>query len=75
MIVKGRYVAQVEVDFEYDRRDLRQVPFPEVHDRLTGEWIDKIVAEAIASIFHSGNPKITVTKQYVDVYEVEGEQP
>ena len=73
MIVKGRYVAQVEVDFEYGRRDLR-VPFPELRDRLTGEWIDKIVAEAIAGIFYSGNPKTTVTKQYVDVYEVEGEQ-
>lgn len=74
-MIKGRYVCQVEVDFEYDRRELRQVPFPEVHDRITGEWIDKTVSEAIASIFHSGNPKITVTKQYADVYEVEGEQP
>ncbi len=71
MKVKGRYVAQVEVDFEYDNCVLRTTSFSEVNERIKGEWIDKVVSETIADIFHSGNPKITVTKQYADVYEVQ----
>lgn len=68
-MIKGRYVCQIEADFEYDSKSLK-IGYPELRDRVTGEWLKKMIGEAVKDIFFSGNPKIKVTKQYADVYEV-----
>lgn len=69
-MIKGRYVAQIEVDFE--KEDSR-VPVAEMRDRLRGEWIHWAVEVAVRRIFDK-KAVIAVTTQYADVYEAtEGE--
>jgi len=67
-MIKGRYVAQIEIDFE--KLDLKKMTLGEVRERLRGEWMPKAVAEAVGGIFHASDADITVTTQYADVYEV-----
>ena len=71
--LKGRYVAQIEVDFEYDGQ---RTSYRRVHDRIHGEWIDNAIKDQIRKIFVSDNrePKIIVTKQYADVTELQEEE-
>lgn len=69
-MIKGRYVAQIEVDFVYDSKQPK-ITFDELHERVHGGWLDGVVGKAVGEIFYSGDPKITVTRQYADV--VEGE--
>lgn len=68
-MINGRYVAQIEVDFE--KEDSR-VPVAEMRDRLRGEWINRAVEEAVRRIFDE-KAVIAVTTQYADVYEVSDE--
>ena len=67
-MIKGRYVAQIEVDFEYAGAN---ASYEEIHERLHGDWIAVATERAIFNIFSTGKPKITVTKQYANVVEDE----
>jgi len=71
-MIKGRYVCQVEVDFEYDE-DKLNITYGEVCDRLMSDWMERAFQARIAEIFKGGDANITVTRQYADI--VEGEQP
>lgn len=66
-MIKGRYVAQVEVEFE---KETAKVPVDEMRDRLRGEWIQTAVEQVVRGIFDK-QAVITVTTQYADVYEGE----
>lgn len=70
-MIKGRYVAQIEVDFAYEGQ---KACYPEIHDRLHGEWIDKAIREAVGEIFYGSVNSITLTKQYVDVTEIKEDE-
>lgn len=65
-MIKGRYVAQIEVDFE---KENPRVSAAEMQDRLRGEWIQTAVKQAVRLIFDE-KTVIAVTTQYADVYEV-----
>lgn len=69
-MITGRYVAQIEVDFQYDSKQPK-ITFKELEDRVHGGWLDDVVGKAVGEIFLSGHPKITVTRQYADVVEKE----
>ena len=69
-MIKGRYVAQIEVDFEYDSKQPK-ITFDELHERVHGGWLDDVVGKAVGEIFSSGKPRIVVTRQYADVVEKE----
>lgn len=68
-MIKGRYVAQIEVDFQYSGD---KVDYKTVYDRIHGDWIDNTVEEAIGKVFRSDKhePVIKITKQYADVTEI-----
>ncbi len=73
-MIKGRYVCQVEVDFEYDEKDLK-IKYAELHDRVMGDWINHAMQEAVVEVFKGMDSGfITVTKQFADITQ-EGEQP
>lgn len=70
-MIKGRYVAQIEVDFKYDGYNAE---YKTVHDRIYGEWINRSITAAVMGVFGGGNPLVAVTKQYAEVAEIkEGE--
>jgi hypothetical protein len=71
-MIKGRYVAQIEVDFQYTGKD---GDYKMMHDRIQSEWLDNTIAELVSKVFVGGTSAITVTKQYGDVTETkEGEE-
>lgn len=72
MRIKGRYVAQIEINFDFKYKSSMR-PFEEikeniVHGELTDAIKDVIVGE-IADDYGS----VTVTQQYADMYEVRDE--
>ena len=75
MKLKGRYVALVEVDFDADTDEPHTTSFREMNDRLHNGWMEKTMMYQVENIFRAGNPNITITPQFADLYEMEGEQP
>ena len=67
-MIKGRYVCQIEVDFEYDEEKLK-IYYGDLCDRLMSDWMEQTFTAKVEGIFESGNPKITVTRQYADIVE------
>lgn len=65
-MIKGRYVCQVEVDFQYDNQE-KKIMYKELRDRLYGEWINTAISEAVEEVFYGGNPRIIVTRMLGDV--------
>lgn len=67
-MIKGRYVCQVEVDFGYDKEKL-EIKYNKLHDVMMSDWMERTFQAKVAEIFESGNPQITVTRQYADIME------
>lgn len=72
-MIKGRYVAQIEVNFEYSKDEMK-VTLQEVKERLHGEWIKKTITYAMEGIFKGGNVLFEVTTMYADAIQVEEEK-
>lgn len=73
MKAKGRYVAQIEMDFTADLDSLNKVSFAELSDRMRNGWMERTVSNALKTIVKGSYGEITVTPQFADVYEVEEE--
>lgn len=71
MKAKGRYVAQIEIDFTVDLDSLNKVTFAEMSDRMHNGWMERTVANALKTIIKGSYGAVTVTPQLADMYEVE----
>ena len=71
MKAKGRYVAQIEIDFTADLDSLNKVTFAELSDRMRNGWMERTVSNALKTIVKGSYGEITVTPQLADVYEVD----
>ena len=71
MKAKGRYVAQIEIDFTADLDSLNKVTFAEMSDRMHNGWMERTVANVLETIIKGSHGAVTVTPQFSDVYEVE----
>lgn len=76
MIVKGRYVGQIEYNFMVDL-DRYGINFDEFRENMKG--LNKRIQLELGVIFNNSldgvKDDLIVTQQYLDVHEVEGEQP
>ena len=74
-MIKGRYVATVEIDFSMSENELGLLPF----DEICNNWRNNTTEELIEIIQKELEPygKVKITQQYADVYkcdEQEGER-
>ena len=74
-MIKGRYVATVEIDFSMSENELDLLPF----DEICNNWRNNTTEELTEIIQNELEPygKVKITQQYADVYkcdEQEGER-
>ena len=69
MRIKGRYVAQIEIDIDCEYKPGQMLPFPEIKERIVGGEVTQNIRELIQDEIDAGS--VTVTQQYADLYEVE----
>ena len=74
-MIKGRYVATVEIDFSMSENELGLLPF----DEICNNWRNNTTEELTEIIQKELEPygKVKITQQYADVYkcdEQEGER-
>ena len=74
-MIKGRYVATVEIDFSMSENELGLLPF----DEIFNNWRNNTTEELTEIIQNELEPygKVKITQQYADVYkcdEQEGER-
>ena len=65
-MIKGRYVATVEIDVSIDENEPNLLPFDEINERWRNDST-KYMTEIIEQEFYP-YVKVKVTQQYVDVY-------
>lgn len=68
-MIKGRYVAQIEIDFSYHSNPSKS-EFEFSYDKLHSDWMEKAIKYHLNEIFYGGNTQIKVTKQLADIYKV-----
>ena len=71
-MVKGKYVAMVEVDFAFDENGNGFKPFNEMRDGVQHEMtpqIQEILAKEL-----KGLGKVTVNQMYADLYQAKIEK-
>lgn len=72
MKIKGRYVATVIFDFDYDAENKDFKPFSEIlSDLRNGKAKDEIERNLLDWVFDSNMGKLTVEQQLADLYMVE----
>ena len=74
-MIKGRYVATVEIDFSMSENELDLLPF----DEICNNWRNNTTEELTEIIQKELEPygKVKITQQYADVFrydEQEGER-
>lgn len=73
MRYKGRYVAQIVIDFDILKKGTRMLPFEEIKKKtIDGELTDAIKDVVVGEIIDDCGT-VTVTQQYADMYEVKEE--
>ena len=72
MRYKGRYVAQIVIDFNIlEQKGMGMLPLEEIKKKTTdGELTDAIKDVVVGEIIDDYGT-VTVTQQYADMYEVE----
>ena len=74
MRYKGRYVAQIVIDFDILKKGTRMLPFEEIKKKtIDGELTDAIKDVVVGEIIDDCGT-VTVTQQYADMYEVKEER-
>lgn len=71
-MVKGKYVATVEIDFAFDENGNGFRPFEEIHDAVQREMTPHI-QEMLEEEFE-GCGKVTVKQMHADLYQVQAEK-
>lgn len=67
-MIKGRYVAQIEINFAMDESTEGLLPFEEIHKRTT-EGLTPMLKELIRDEIDEG--EVTVTQMFADVWMAE----
>lgn len=71
-MIKGKYVALVEIDFSYEEENLPGVlPFDKIKQATQNDLSGQIAEMIQDEVSELGMVK--VTQQYVDLYKVEAE--
>ena len=65
--IKGRYVAQIEINFERNEDEKGLLPFDEIHENLTVHFTPMLKA----NIEEGFDGTVEVTQMYADVWRVE----
>lgn len=72
MMIKGRYVATVEIDFSVSEKEAGLRPFNELKEKFSNETT-KFLTELIEEEFYPfGN--VSVTQQYADVFRCDEQE-
>ena len=74
-MIKGRYVATVEIDFSMSENELGLLPFDEICNNLRNNTTEELTEIIQNELEPYG--KVKITQQYADVYkcdEQEGER-
>ena len=71
MKLKGRYVAQVEIEIEIDMNDFEGV-YGVSPQTIKEIWADngEVIRALLENEFRADNGKVVVTPMYQDMYEV-----
>jgi hypothetical protein len=73
-MIKGKYVAQVMIEFEYDPEKVMGVlPFDRVRDLVVGGELTEVICRLVSDETN-GIGRVTVTQQYADLYEVSDDE-
>lgn len=72
MRYKGRYVAQIVIDFDIlEQKGIGMLPFEKIKKKaIDGELTDAIKDVVVGEVIDDYGT-VTVTQQYADMYEVE----
>lgn len=74
MRYKGRYVAQIVIDFDIlEQKGTGMLPFEEIKKRTTCGELTDLIKDVIVGEVIDDYGTVTVTQQYADMYEVEDE--
>jgi hypothetical protein len=75
MRYKGRYVAQIVIDFDIlEQKGIGMLPFEEIKKKtIDGELTDAIKDVVVGEVIDDYGT-VTVTQQYADMYEVKEER-
>ena len=72
MMIKGRYVATVEIDFSVSEKDPNLLPFDKINEKVCNETTE-LLTELIKEEFYPvGN--VRVTQQYADVFRCDEQE-
>ena len=71
-MIKGRYVATVEIDFSMSKNELGLLPF----DEICNNWRNNTTEELTEIIQNELEPygKVKITQQYADVYKCDEQE-
>ena len=72
MRYKGRYVAQIMIDFDIEKRE-GVLPFDVVKKKVTDGELTDAIRDVVVDEYIDDSGTVTVTQQYADLYEVEDE--
>lgn len=73
MRYKGKYVAQIVIDFDIEKTE-RMLPFEEIKKKTVGGELTDDIRDVIRDEIIDDYGTITVTQQYADMYEVERQE-
>ena len=74
MRYKGRYVAQIVIDFDILKKGTRMLPFEEIKKKTIGGELTNAIKDVVVGTIIDDYGIVTVTQQYADMYEVEEER-
>lgn len=70
-MIKGQYVATIVMNFKIDENTLGLLPFDELKRRVTNGELDNGIVAILSGEF-GDLCSIGLTKQYADLYHVDG---
>lgn len=71
-MIKGRYVATVEIDVSMNENEPNLLPFDEINEHWRSDTT-KYLTEIIEQEFYP-HGKVKVTQQYVDMYLIDEQE-
>lgn len=72
-MIKGKYVAQVEIDFNFERKD-NMFSFEKMREGVVGGSLTNALKELILDdAVDDSFCEVNVTQMYADLYEIDDE--
>lgn len=73
MRIKGRYVAQIEIDLDAKKQE-GMLSFGEIKKKMVDGELTDTIRDVVIDEIISDFGAVTVTQQYADIYEVEDDE-